>query len=391
MADNDKDPFEGFVSQSFADGQPVKGKTSVPPVEDEGDDDAGSKLSADRGDEGGRSAPSKEDGGGGDRDADAPYDPYDLSEFSDPSDDEADSEDDDEREGAGDELDDEGDGEGVDDADHQDQRPSRKSARTRIKELTKARREAERQNAELMQRLARLEGRVEGGKGSEDVKAGEKKAGAGQQETTQQDDGVDLSDLTRPDPTDEKYKFGEVDSEYISDMVSYNVAVQMRKQEAAAEKKRQETAAAEKQTQVQKGWQELGQKGLELHDDFAEVVFEGAQNKTWALSETMAEMLPQSEVGARIAYHLARNPKESARVAGLSPTEQARYFGRIEAKFLAQQRATTGKDDSGETKRLKAPRKQPRGSGGRFTRTDASGNFADFEERVKEQQAAKKR
>jgi hypothetical protein len=389
MADQNENPFQGFNTTKFVDGEPVTGKTSVPPVDDDGDDDAGQDVSGDR--KGGRGAEerSEDDRGGGDRDAGASNDPFDLSEFSDKPDDQDDSEDDDLGESDGDEPDDEGDGEGERDSDDKDQRSSRKSARARIKELTKARREAERQNAELVERLARLEGRIDERGGD---KGDQKDAPAGdQQDTSQQDDGVDLSDLKKPDPTDKKYKFGEVDSEYISDMVSYNVEVQMRKQQAAAEKQRQEAAATERLKQVQKGWQTLGQKGLELHDDFAKVVFEGAQKGKWALSQTMGEMLPESEVGAQIAYHLARNPKESARVAELSPTEQARYFGRIEAKFLAQSRAAKGNDDSGEPKRLKAPRKQPRGSGGRFTRMDAGGQFAEFERRVKEEEADKKR
>jgi hypothetical protein len=390
MADQNENPFEGFNTTRFVDGEPVQAKTSVPPVDEEGDDDAGQDVSRDRGGDRGAEDRSEDDRGAGDRDSGAPYDPFDLSEFSDEPDDQDDSEDDDLGESDGDEPDDEGDGEGERDSDDKGQRSSRKSARARIKELTKARREAERQNAELVERLARLEGRLDARGDQKDDQKGDQKGDA-QQDTSQQDDGVDLSDLKKPDPTDEKYKFGEVDSEYISDMVSYNVAVQMRKQQAAAEKQRQEAAATEKQKQVQKGWQTLGQKGLELHDDFAEVVFEGAQSKKWALSETMAEMLPESEVGPQIAYHLARNPKESARVAGLSPTEQARYFGRIEAKFLAQSRAAKGKDDSGEPKRLKAPRKQPRGSGGRFTRTDAGGGFAEFERRVREEEEAGKK
>lgn len=381
----DQDPFAGFKAQAFKDGEPVEPKTSVPPVPDEEDDDEDQERKP-RGSENGRGAERAADAGG------AADDPFDLSEFSDDagSDDEGDPEDDDESGGddadADDDLDGDPEDDGEDDLDDEDDRPKKtKSAKKRIAELTRLRREAERENRALSERIARLEGRLSSDEDGADGADGKK-----QDDKTQPDGNtpeVDLSDIKKPDPTDEKYKFGEVDSEYLADMVNYNVQVQMRKQAAADEAKRREAAAAEKQKALAGKWQQLGQKGLELHDDFAEVVFEGAAKKRWALSDTMGELIPDSEVGAQIAYHLARNPKESARVAGLSATEQARYFGRIEAKFLAQQRASKGSDDSGKTKRTKTPRKQPRGSGGRFTRTDAKGSFAEFERRVNEEQA----
>jgi hypothetical protein len=49
----------------------------------------------------------------------------------------------------------------------------------------------------------------------------------------------------------------------------------------------------------------------------------------------MAQTIQASDVGPDIIYWLGTNPKESARIANLSPFMQAKEIGRIEAKLAA--------------------------------------------------------
>ncbi len=49
------------------------------------------------------------------------------------------------------------------------------------------------------------------------------------------------------------------------------------------------------------------------------------------LTQAMREAILESEVGALLTYHLAKNPAEAARISQLSPVAQVKALGRIEA------------------------------------------------------------
>lgn len=51
------------------------------------------------------------------------------------------------------------------------------------------------------------------------------------------------------------------------------------------------------------------------------------------LTDAMQTAILTSDVGTDVAYFLGKNPEEARRIAGLSPIEQARAIGRIEAKL----------------------------------------------------------
>tara|TARA_R110000868_G_C10515386_1_gene732551 strand:- start:53 stop:577 length:525 start_codon:yes stop_codon:yes gene_type:complete len=65
------------------------------------------------------------------------------------------------------------------------------------------------------------------------------------------------------------------------------------------------------------------------YDDY-EIV---AYNPVLRITTEMAEVIKESDVGPEIAYHLGSNPKEAERISKLSPYQQAKEIGRIEAKL----------------------------------------------------------
>lgn len=258
------------------------------------------------------------------------------------------------------------DGADSDDADPVEARARKlaeKFAQKRIAELTKLRREAERKSAELEERLSRLE----------------KGAPAGEKDEQKSADSA--GSPAKPDPSDEKYKYGEVDPDYLADVVKFNTEKVLAEREAEAEEKRQRTAAEQELQKVHQGWQALSERGATDYDDFEEVVIAGAQADAWALSDFMAKLIPGSDVGHEIAYHLAKNPKESVRVASLSQTEQAIYFGRLESAITAsKKRAQTPRTP----KAAPPSTARVRGQGGKFA-NPAQADFKTFEAHLKTQ------
>jgi hypothetical protein len=67
----------------------------------------------------------------------------------------------------------------------------------------------------------------------------------------------------------------------------------------------------------------------EKYPDFAQVAY----NERLPITQAMAEAIQAADVGPDIAYYLGSNPKEADRIARLSPLQQAKEIGKIEAKL----------------------------------------------------------
>ena len=132
-------------------------------------------------------------------------------------------------------------------------------------------------------------------------------------------------------------------------------------------------------------------KALEEMPDYEEVVTKGAAENKWACSPVVALGIRHSDVGTKIAYHLAKNPEESRRIAELSNFEQAREFGRLEGRFLYEAELK-GKDTSKgdaqsqgnpqprkSTAAPQPPKHKPRGLGGKFTVPPDTDDFTAFD------------
>ena len=209
---------------------------------------------------------------------------------------------------------------------------------------------------------------------------------APQKGLTPQKEAAKDDDKGRPSP--DKYDYGELDSRYIADVVKFETNKAIAADRAAQETTRQQEAAAVEQRELKVAYDANIAAGVAKYEDFEEVVLEG----NWPLSDTLGKLLLKSEVGADIAYHLASNPKEAQEVFGKSPTEQARYFGRLEAKFSSPSssdaKADTTKQEQTEstplvtaktTKAPEPPANRARGQGGKTKVSPDTTDFAELE------------
>lgn len=247
-------------------------------------------------------------------------------------------------------------------------RPAGKApAAQRINELTKARREAERQVAARDAELAAL--RAE----NERLKAGAAPADATIEAMKAGD--------AEPDPS--KFQFGELDTDYVRAVARYE-AKQIAK---ASEASRSTDTASPKETEARARWDAQVEAADQRHGDWVEKVVEGFEKGTWTPPEHIGKMFGASDQGAEMLYMLASDPAESARVAALDPVGQQRWFFQTEARLA--QPAAPGQQQAQNTPHAPAhlvpsaqpPVEQARGAGGRFTVNSDTTDFAAFEAR----------
>lgn len=105
--------------------------------------------------------------------------------------------------------------------------------------------------------------------------------------------------------------------------------------EALAERKAQELVrqreTAQQQAKLLEAYHEKEEDARGRYDDFEQVAY----NPSLPVTDVMAQTIQASEIGPDLIYWLGSNPKESARIAGLSPILQAKEIGKIEAKLAA--------------------------------------------------------
>jgi hypothetical protein len=104
-----------------------------------------------------------------------------------------------------------------------------------------------------------------------------------------------------------------------------------RKAEAVAHRIARQRQEELQRASIQAEWQERLAKFSEQHPDAQAVI----ANPTLPITKTMSEVITASENGPALAYHLGKNPAEAARIARMSPTQQAAALGRLEAKLAS--------------------------------------------------------
>lgn len=180
-----------------------------------------------------------------------------------------------------------------------------------------------------------------------------------------------------PNPDD--YEYGDADSAYIADKARYDTLQEIDRREG---RRQMEEGFREMET----NWntQIASEEVKEKYPDFQEKVLEPANRGDWKLSFEGSLLVRSSPVGADVAYHLASDPTESRRIAGLSVVEQAQEIGRIEGRYLAS-KGTAQSEPARETPKAKPskapppPKKTVRGAGGRFDIDPATDDFSAFE------------
>jgi hypothetical protein len=173
-----------------------------------------------------------------------------------------------------------------------DNRRAQRSYQRRLDELTRARRDAERE-AEHWRSLAQQ----------------------GQQPQRPAED----------EPKEADYKDY---AKYIEDRAAWRVRQEVAQAEAQRQESHDRASLAEKAEKART----LIEKASDKYEDFEEVAF----RPDVAITQAMFEAMADSEFIADIAYHLGKHPDQAQRIARMSPFAAAREIGRIEANFTAK-------------------------------------------------------
>lgn len=249
----------------------------------------------------------------------------------------------------------------------------KQTAQERINELTKLRREAEREAEDYKARLQEYERQRQEPPREEppreEPKAPEPQRAEGEAEGP-------------PDPQD--FEYGELDSRYITALVDYQTDLRWAKHQRKMEEQWEQAQVQQEQAATREKFNAKVDEGSKKHEDFYDKVVIGAEKGAWALSEDLGKLLVDSEVGDDIAYYLATHPEESATIYRQSPVEQARFFGRMEAKFSADRTAAPGKSEV-KTPKAPPPVLPARGSDGKFQPSADSDDFSAFERHAQSQ------
>ena len=103
--------------------------------------------------------------------------------------------------------------------------------------------------------------------------------------------------------------------------------------EVLAERKAEELLARREQARMQseiiESYHDKEEDARNKYDDFEQVAY----NPKLPITDAMAQTIQSSEVGPDMAYYLGSNPKEADRISRLSPLQQAKELGKIEAKL----------------------------------------------------------
>lgn len=115
------------------------------------------------------------------------------------------------------------------------------------------------------------------------------------------------------------------------DMAAYTKAY-IKWEKAQDQKAAQQQKAEQEKADRQKKFQDSALKFSESAPDFAELVF---HNPNLPITEVMVDVMTEADNPAEVAYYLAKNPEEAARIAAMSPAGVGRAIGRIESSLSA--------------------------------------------------------
>lgn len=177
-----------------------------------------------------------------------------------------------------------------------------------------------------------------------------------------------------PDPL--AYDFGDQDPRYQSDLVDYKV--EQRLASSGLDKLDEKVAQSLQRQAAERVWEAREDEVRSEFADYDEKVHQPdpvTGRAKWPCTQDMATAIRESDAGGRIAYHLASNPEEARRIAALSPHSQIRELGRIEAGFTSapKTQAKTATDAP------KPATSQVRGAGGQFSPSPETDDFKQFE------------
>lgn len=136
------------------------------------------------------------------------------------------------------------------------------------------------------------------------------------------------------EPTREQFESYE---EFIEARAAYRAEKAVETKLRAIEEQRTQQAAQAKQAEAQRQWQTRMAEAAEKIPDFVDVLGQSTAPST----PTMMQAIIESEAGPQVAYYLAQNPAEAARIASLSPASQAREIGKLEDRVTKPAKASS--------------------------------------------------
>lgn len=162
-----------------------------------------------------------------------------------------------------------------------------------------------------------------------------------------------LDRMAPPDPADVRPDRKDFDdpAKYDEALIGWSARTAEKKAKAEAEaefankteaEKRAAAEAAQKAEaeRVAKDWNERSAKFAEETPDFHEAI----SNDAVKITGYMAQAMTYSEMGPKIAYHLAKNPAEAERISALNPMQQVAAIGRLEAQLNVPPKTTRTPD-----------------------------------------------
>lgn len=144
--------------------------------------------------------------------------------------------------------------------------------------------------------------------------------------TTEEPEPPELPDPELKFSHPEKYQ--EAMKQYKADVKAFSQqmwAYQSQQGQAQASKVQQEVESAK----VDAVWKAQVESAKEEFKDFDSV----ALNPNLPVSEAMAEVIRESDIGAALLYELGKKPDVALNIANMSPVKAARELGKLEARL----------------------------------------------------------
>jgi hypothetical protein len=130
--------------------------------------------------------------------------------------------------------------------------------------------------------------------------------------------------LKPPTRADHDYDEGK----YEAALLEYSRAIARQEVQETLKREREQEAEGKRKQSFQQRQDEF----IKSHPEYREKVLE---NDTLPITQDMARVIAESEMGPEVALYLAENEEKAAQIAQLSPFLQARELGRIEARLEA--------------------------------------------------------
>jgi hypothetical protein len=127
-------------------------------------------------------------------------------------------------------------------------------------------------------------------------------------------------------PTLEAHGYDE--AKYQAALIEFAKVQAREEAKAILERERTEREAGSKRAK----FEEMQAEFIKSKPDYAEKVL---RNPSLAITQDMASVIMESELGPQVAYYLAENEDKARAIAQMPPIIQAREIGRIEARLEA--------------------------------------------------------